>query len=474
MARVRILLSLIAVLALSTSAWAQTSVALAGRTVRGTISANGGAVTLTLNPGQSMGSAMFQSLDSYSGTIEAQCSLDGITWDAGNEPLLQLLGGTTTASSVTDTTGIWSINGVAGCRAIRIIATAGFAATDTTIIISILPSGAPPPGAAGGGAGTSDTLEATQIEVRDNLAQIEGFTDGLEALIGTTNTNTAVIATVFGSASLVLGTQADNVANTADGLQTTALNYVFDGTTWDRWTGIVSLDTTQAGDLSNIQANTAPLLNGGIIHEAIEELGTALNSGRLDINLATVGGVAPSAEFAPDLDSGGGTRLTGALGLAVAASGGPVAVTGDATNGLDVDVTRLSALVAGTASIGEVTGVNDLPIIACNNVGVIDTATSGNVQLVALSGGTTIYVCSYTITAEATVDFRFVRGTGTACATGEASISGTYALSTTTGVLGISRGSGLGMITKGTAGDAFCIELGGAVQVNGEYTYAQF
>ncbi len=55
-----------------------------------------------------------------------------------------------------------------------------------------------------------------------------------------------------------------------------------------------------------------------------------------------------------DLDSGVGTDTVQAIGIAVAASGGSVAVTGDTANGLDVDVTRLPALPAGTNNIGDV------------------------------------------------------------------------------------------------------------------------
>lgn len=46
-----------------------------------------------------------------------------------------------------------------------------------------------------------------------------------------------------------------------------------------------------------------------------------------------------------DFDSGAGTDNTVALGIAVAASGGAVAITGDVTNGLDVDVTRVTGTV---------------------------------------------------------------------------------------------------------------------------------
>ena len=55
-----------------------------------------------------------------------------------------------------------------------------------------------------------------------------------------------------------------------------------------------------------------------------------------------------------DLDSGAGTDNHEVFAIGVAASGGHAVITGDATNGLDVDVTRLPALVAGTANIGDV------------------------------------------------------------------------------------------------------------------------
>jgi len=51
-----------------------------------------------------------------------------------------------------------------------------------------------------------------------------------------------------------------------------------------------------------------------------------------------------------DYDSGAGTMHRQAMGLVVPGSGGPVAVPGDAANGLDVDVTRVSGTVTTTLS----------------------------------------------------------------------------------------------------------------------------
>lgn len=60
------------------------------------------------------------------------------------------------------------------------------------------------------------------------------------------------------------------------------------------------------------------------------------------------------------------------------------AIPGDATNGLDVDVTRLPALVAGSANIGDV-DVLTLPALPAgtNNIGDIDVLTLPNVTLAA-------------------------------------------------------------------------------------------
>lgn len=138
---------------------------------------------------------------------------------------------------------------------------------------------------------------------------------------------------------------------------------------------------------------------------------------------------------------------------------------------------RVTAFTSGTANVvvratsnGSVVATNFNPI-ACTDVAVINTAASGNVELVPLVAGKTVYVCSYYVIAEGAVDVRLVYGTGTACATGETSVTGTYALSTTAFV---NRGSGIGLVTRGIVSNALCVETSGAVQINGEVTYTQF
>lgn len=118
-----------------------------------------------------MASLRLQTLDSYSGTWEVQCSVDrGTTYDADDELNLFLEGGSASAvQEVTDTVGVWTA-GVAGCTHIKVIATAGFAASDVTIAVVAIASGGSASG--GGGGGTVEIAEG------GNTAQVTATSGG--------------------------------------------------------------------------------------------------------------------------------------------------------------------------------------------------------------------------------------------------------------------------------------------------------
>lgn len=97
---------------------------------------------------------------------------------------------------------------------------------------------------------------------------------------------------------------------------------------------------------------------------------------------------------------------------------------------------------------------------------VISTASSGNVELVALTSGQTIYICDFTIMSGGTVGVQLIYGTGTACATGETNMTGVMPLVANAGWT-----HNYGGRLKTAEANAFCIELSGAVQVDGVVTY---
>ena len=111
----------------------------------------------------------------------------------------------------------------------------------------------------------------------------------------------------------------------------------------------------------------------------------------------------------------------------------------------------------------------------CGSEGVlsveVSTASSGNVELVPLVAGERVYVCGYTIMGGGTVAVQLVSGTGTACATDETDLTGAYPLLAQTVVTVPNAGA---IQTKTAAGEALCVELGGAVAIEGMVSYVQY
>lgn len=308
-------------------------------------------------------------------------------------------------------------------------------------------------------SGGGDASAANQVTGNNYLATLAGAVAGTEMQVDIVSGSVTASATNTDTdaATIAQGQTSDTVNN---------LNFIHNGTAWAR------LTFGQA-----TMANSLPV---------------TIASNQTALTVTGTGGTFPSTQSGTWTVQPGNTAnttawlVTGTGGTFPATQSGTWTVQpGNTANTTAWYVTSTIRTPAGQSAIDDTadavkvlnvdsTGATISPGVACTNVAVIDTAASGNTQLVALSGSTVIYICSYIITAEATVDVRLVRGTGTACATGETSITGTFAFSTTTGLLGVSRGSGLGMITKGNAGDAVCIETSGAVQINGEITYAQY
>lgn len=138
---------------------AQTFVRLQPVFTSDTISANADLVELRSESVGGFGSVKIQTLDSYTGTWEVQCSVNGTTYDAAAELKMSAADSTSTVTSVSDEIGIWDVSNAGGCRAIRVIATAGFAATDTVVVISATQAGGG--GGGGGGGGTVSVSDGT-------------------------------------------------------------------------------------------------------------------------------------------------------------------------------------------------------------------------------------------------------------------------------------------------------------------------
>jgi hypothetical protein len=120
---------------------------------------------------------------------------------------------------------------------------------------------------------------------------------------------------------------------------------------------------------------------------------------------------------------------------------------------------------------GELNSGNLAAHIGCDSSVAINTASSGDVQLVALVAAKTIYICGYNLMAAGTTNVQLEYGTGTACATGKTALTGPYNLAAQTGV---SYGNGEGVVFKTASANALCVNNSAAVQISGVVTYTQF
>jgi hypothetical protein len=228
--------------------------------------------------------------------------------------------------------------------------------------------------------------------------------------------------------------------------------------------GAVRLRDSAGDEVTDATANAVKTL-------PVDAAGTAL----------TVGSDATTNTTTQTTGPGVFCNASTATPTAVGADGRNIAFWCD-TNG------RLNAnsVVTALPNEGQQTAANSISVAlsadknACADdsqvIGIpITTATSGNVELVAISGSTIVYVCGFDVTSVADVSIQFVSGTGTACATGETNKTGVYNLSAAAGagMRGIVRSNGGATQFKGAAGEAMCIELSAAVQVDGLLTYVQ-
>lgn len=106
---------------------------------------------------------------------------------------------------------------------------------------------------------------------------------------------------------------------------------------------------------------------------------------------------------------------------------------------------------------------------SCSLSAPISTAGAGTTQIIALAGTTVIRICHISLSWDAAVDWRIVRGTGANCATGTVNMTDDYRNIT---AIGLDFGAEAAL--RGGAGSAVCMTQTGAGNSGGVVSYAQF
>lgn len=118
------------------------------------------------------------------------------------------------------------------------------------------------------------------------------------------------------------------------------------------------------------------------------------------------------------------------------------------------------------------------PCTLATKVNIAFATSSGTVQVIAPSGTTQVYVCSFSVIANAAAVVNLVGGTGATCTTGTpvAAIGSTTAASGLSLAAngGLTFGNGGASVTRTTtAGHGLCIIQSGTVAIAGNLTYVQ-
>jgi hypothetical protein len=277
-----------------------------------------------------------------------------------------------------------------------------------------------------------DTTSGAWVNVK-NTPAVTVSSGSITANAGT-NLNTSALAldaTVTGR--LPAGASpADNESNTTTSLSRIGgFNFIFDGATWDRWTGAVSQSgawTVTTTPPSNASTNVAQLAGTATsVNSGVKDAGTlrvvlATDQPQLTNKLL----VTPDANSAVNLAQVGGTTVVNG-GLAGSQSIGGTAGNNAAItqNPLVIGLEARSSTPTAATNGNQIRSAGDL---AGNQFNVLPIAWSCNLQALAASltqcqaapaAGYSLYITAIIATTTTTTagTFAIRYGTGTNCAT---------------------------------------------------------
>lgn len=176
-------------------------------------------------------------------------------------------------------------------------------------------------------------------------------------------------------------------------------------------------------------------------------------------------------------------RIIAALSLAAMVSGAfaqSAIIRGEESAGVYSNLKSTSGVLQTTGAVTLPTTDPCATSGVAKSSAVINISTATTTQLVAISGSTVVYVCSFNMTISQVVTtantLKFVRGTGASCGTGTADLTGAFGTGGVTAAPPIVVVSGSGhTLFKTNAGDALCATttIGASAAFTGVVTYVQ-
>lgn len=282
-------------------------------------------------------------------------------------------------------------------------------------------------------------------------------------------------------------TPADNESNAITASRLPVYSYIFDGATWDRWTGAVSQSGTwNIGTVTAVTSITNPVAVTGTFFQATQPVsiaatvtvqGAKTNNSAAPgaTNIGTLPCVAQAA--APSHTEGNQVGCSTTLG------GGERVVSETAANfntRPDTSGATGAAPPARADFIGGLTsgatGGFVVGMTVCDTPVTINVSAATTTLLVTGVAGRHVRICTMNVSTTLANGVALISGTGATCGTGTTGMNGG-----TTGVTGwqfvasggLTQGGGVGEINRTNAtGDSVCIVTSVATQLSGRMMVA--
>jgi hypothetical protein len=364
--------------------------------------------------------------------------------------------------------GIWDVQNAAGCQAIKVISTSGFAASDTAVVIMATQSGGGGGGGAGGGGGTvSVEFDGSAVAFTNPFAVC--ISNGVDACATLAEDDTDDVVTV-GSGPAGMGRAFEYTG--AAGIRTpVSADSRAVSLALTRYGVQYALLTNQDGSESPIFAVSAASAAGDVGIPAL-----CLRDDTLNIRSDTEGDYEQC-----HLDAVGRLYVTGSGTTAAAVpananyvgvnvSGNLVGVTGSTEGSLTGPVVFL-----GNPATNALAELGSDPCATGTKVVAFINQTSSE-QVITGTASNRTYICFFALTTAADEDVALVSGTGSVCATstgslgvGEAAAADGYQFVDSRGIV---EGNGSAWIMKSdTDADNICLLQTGSAKVTGRIVY---
>jgi hypothetical protein len=297
---------------------------------------------------------------------------------------------------------------------------------------------------------------------------------GVNAFV--TNTNTNGSATSANSSPVVIASDQAAVA-----VKLNATPTIANGNGVVPTIGGAVYSATNGAYFNQLQGNAVLSATNGGYQNLLQ--GNAVISATNGLYvLPTTAAIFPVSAASGSIASGAvasGAFTSGSIGSGAIASGA-VASGAFASGAIGSGAVASGAFASGAFAAGSF--LNATAGDACmfankTNLAISQNGTS-SVQLIALSGSTSIYVCSLSLIAAGATTVAITTGTGTACVTGNAAVIGSTTANIANSISlaangGLTLGNGGGTVAKGAASSELCMILGTSVFVSGNLTYVQ-